>query len=106
MDQIIAEIEEEFSQIKPEAREQQIRSSVRSILRLINKAQVISGKKSLALAKAGTDLQSLVETQIAFNKMNKGTVVEKFDDSFFRALDILKKDLFTLLTQADNESKH
>jgi hypothetical protein len=97
VNQIVAEIVKEFTQIKPGSTELEIKSSVRSILRLINKAQVVSGKKSVGLAKIGTDLQSLVDTQIAFNKMNRDTVVEKFDDSFFRALEILKKDLFTLL---------
>jgi len=105
VDRIISEIEKEFAQIKRGITEQELRSLLRGILRLINKAQVSLGRKSVALAKLGNDLQNLLDTQVAFNKLNK-PVVEKFDDSFFRALEIIKKDLFTLLRQVNDESQH
>jgi hypothetical protein len=102
MNDIEKAISDDLEEIRPGAPEQEISINIGRVIRNINKLYLLSAKKNVTLLKVAADLKSLFDSQLAFNKMEgRKAPVEKFDESFFRSLDILKKDLFTLLAASD-----
>jgi hypothetical protein len=93
---LLKKIEDDLGIIVPGAREQDVKRAIVSAARSINKFYLLSKEHPQSLIRIAADLKNLLESQVSFNKLNK-TALEKFDDSFFRSFEILKKELFTLL---------
>ena len=105
MDQqeLIKEIKEEFTLLKPGTAAAAIESGIRVIIRQISHFKNPENGSVLKLNKIAADLMSLYKNQVQYSELknkseNPGLNVKpEFDGSFFTSLAILREELLQLL---------